>query len=306
MVHLLCNFRNKNRKLQSSFYFCCMINKICVAGAGTMGSGIALCAAQNEFQTILFDTNETILENAHKNINKNLDILEDKNKITAAEKVAITQRLIFTNKIDDCIAPLIIEAIVEKPEIKISLFNQLAAINDKESIFASNTSSISINLLQESIVNPERVAGMHFFNPAQIMKLVEVVKARQTADAAIETIMNVCISMKKSPVLCIDAPGFIVNRVARHYYLEAMKLVELNLATIENVDEIMEASGFKMGPYKLMDLIGNDINLAVTTSLYEAFHQEHRFEPSSLQINKVKEGALGKKTGKGFYNYEIK
>jgi 3-hydroxybutyryl-CoA dehydrogenase len=139
-----------------------MINKICVAGAGTMGSGIALCAAQNEFQTILFDTNETTLQNAQKNINKNLDILEDKNKITAAEKVAITQRLIFTNKIDDCIAPLIIEAIIEKPEIKISLFNQLAAINDKESIFASNTSSLSINLLQESIVNPERVAGMHF------------------------------------------------------------------------------------------------------------------------------------------------
>jgi 3-hydroxybutyryl-CoA dehydrogenase len=280
-----------------------MINKICVTGAGTMGSGIALCAAQNGFDTILFDTNETVLSNAQKSINKNLDSLVEKNKITSAEKSSILQRFTFTNNINDCVAPLIIEAIVEKPEIKISLFNQLAAINDSSSIFASNTSSLSINLLQESILNPERVAGMHFFNPAQIMKLVEVVKAKHTSDAAIETIMEVCKQLKKTAVLCIDAPGFIVNRVARHYYLEAMKLVEKGIATFETVDEVMEASGFKMGPFKLMDLIGMDINLAVSTSLYEAFDHEPRFEPSPIQIKKVQEGELGKKTGKGFYSY---
>ena len=280
-----------------------MINKICVTGAGTMGSGIALCAAQNGFETILFDTNENVITNAQKNINKNLDALVEKNKISPEEKSAILERLSFTININDCIAPLIIEAIVEKPEIKISLFNQLAAINDASCIFASNTSSLSINLLQESIVNPERVAGMHFFNPAQIMKLVEVVKAKETSDAVIETIMEVCKQLKKTAVLCIDAPGFIVNRVARHYYLEAMKLVELGIATFENVDEVMEASGFKMGPFKLMDLIGMDINLAVSTSLYEAFDHEPRFEPSPLQIKKVKDGELGKKTGSGFYVY---
>jgi len=280
-----------------------MINKICVTGAGTMGSGIALCAAQNGFETILFDTNEIVVANAQKSINKNLDALVEKNKISTEEKSAILQRLTFTININNCIAPLIIEAIVEKPEIKISLFNQLAAINDASSIFASNTSSLSINLLQESIVNPERVAGMHFFNPAQIMKLVEVVKAKETSDAVIETIMEVCKQLKKTAVLCIDAPGFIVNRVARHYYLEAMKLVELGIATFENVDEVMEASGFKMGPFKLMDLIGMDINLAVSTSLYEAFDHEPRFEPSPLQIKKVKDGELGKKTGRGFYFY---
>lgn len=280
-----------------------MINKICVTGAGTMGSGIALCAAQNGFQTILFDTNEMVVSNAQKNINKNLDALVEKNKITAEEKSDILQRLIFTVDINDCVANLIIEAIVEKPEIKISLFNQLAAINDSSSIFASNTSSLSINLLQEGIPNPERVAGMHFFNPAQIMKLVEVVKAKHTSDAVIETIMAVCKQLKKTAVLCIDAPGFIVNRVARHYYLEAMKLVEQDIATFETVDEVMEASGFKMGPFKLMDLIGMDINLAVSTSLYEAFDHESRFEPSAIQINKVKKGELGKKTGVGFYQY---
>ncbi len=280
-----------------------MTNKICVTGAGTMGSGIALCAAQNGFHTILFDTNETVIVNAQKSINKNLDTLVEKNKISVGDKSDILQRLIFTTKIEDCIAPLIIEAIVEKPEIKISLFNQLAAINEPTTIFASNTSSLSINLLQEGISHPERVAGLHFFNPAQIMKLVEVVKAEKTSNDVISTLMQLCINLKKTPVLCIDAPGFIVNRVARHYYLEAMKLVELNLATMDTVDEIMEASGFKMGPFKLMDLIGNDINLAVTTSLYEAFNHELRFEPSVLQINKVKINELGRKTGKGFYDY---
>ena len=280
-----------------------MINKICVTGAGTMGSGIALCAAQNGFDTILFDTNETVLANAEIGINENLDTLLEKNKISEVEKLDILQRVVFTTKIEDCVAPLIIEAIVEKLEIKISLFNQLAAINEPSTIFASNTSSLSINLLQEGISNPERVAGLHFFNPAQIMKLVEVVKAENTSNEVIDALMQLCITLKKTPVLCIDAPGFIVNRVARHYYLEAMKLVELELATIETVDEIMEASGFKMGPFKLMDLIGNDINLAVTTSLYEAFNHEHRFEPSVLQINKVKNNELGRKTGKGFYEY---
>jgi len=280
-----------------------MINKICVTGAGTMGSGIALCAAQNGFDTILFDTNETVLANAETGINKNLDALLEKNKISESDKSAIHQRLVLTKNIEDCIAPLIIEAIVEKLEIKISLFKQLAAINLPNTIFASNTSSLSINALQEGISNPERVAGLHFFNPAQIMKLVEVVKAEKTSNEVIDALMQLCITLIKTPVLCIDAPGFIVNRVARHYYLEAMKLVELELATIETVDEIMEASGFKMGPFKLMDLIGNDINLAVTTSLYEAFNHEHRFEPSILQINKVKNNELGRKTGQGFYGY---
>ena len=280
-----------------------MITNICVTGAGTMGSGIALCAAQNGFPVILFDTNEAVIKNAKKSIQKNLANLLEKNKISEADQSRILSQLIFTTNIQDCKASLIIEAIIEKASAKIELFNQLAEINDANTIFASNTSSLSINLLQNNILNPERVAGLHFFNPAQIMKLVEVVKAEQTSDLVINILVDFCKRLNKIAVVCKDAPGFIVNRVARHYYLEAMKLVENNLATMETVDEIMEASGFKMGPFKLMDLIGNDINLAVTQSLYDAFQEEHRFQPSVLQINKVKNGELGRKTGKGFYDY---
>lgn len=281
-----------------------MLKNICVAGAGTMGSGIALCVAQNGYPVILFDMSEKVLSNAKSGLIKNIDTLVEKNKITIEEKEIITSRFHFTNNINDCKASLIIEAIVEKADIKIDLFNQLAKINDSKTIFASNTSSLSINQLQQNIPHPERVAGMHFFNPAQIMKLVEVVKADQTSNEVIEVIMQVCRQMNKTPVLCKDAPGFIVNRIARHYYLEAMRLVEKNIATVENVDEIMEVSGFKMGPFKLMDLIGMDINLAVSQSLYEAFDNEERFEPSPIQIQKVKDGELGRKTKKGFYNYE--
>jgi 3-hydroxybutyryl-CoA dehydrogenase len=244
-----------------------------------------------------------VLQRAANSIDKNLELLVQKNKITLAEKDEINSLISFTTNLEDCKAPLIIEAIVEKIEIKIELFEKLMAINSADAIFASNTSSLSINALQQVFTNADRVAGLHFFNPAQLMKLVEVVKGEQTADWVTNALVDFCNQLKKTPVICSDAPGFIVNRVARHYYLEAMKLVEMNIATFENVDQIMEATGFKMGPFKLMDLIGMDINLAVSQSLYEAFNQEKRFQPSSIQINKVAVGELGRKTGKGFYEY---
>ncbi|MEO6489597.1 MAG: 3-hydroxyacyl-CoA dehydrogenase NAD-binding domain-containing protein [Ferruginibacter sp.] len=280
-----------------------MIKKICVAGAGTMGSGIALAAAQAKYPVVLFDTNQAVLEKAKDVILKNLQFLSEKKKITAAEQQEISDHIKFSSSIADCIADLIIEAIIENLQVKVELIGNLAAINHDEIIFASNTSSLSITSLQKEIPHPGRVAGMHFFNPAQIMKLVEIVKGEHTSDETTNALMNVCIQMHKTPVLCKDAPGFIVNRVARHYYLEAMKLVEKNIATFENVDKIMEASGFKMGPFKLMDLIGMDINLAVSESLYAAFSNEPRLQPSPIQIEKVSKGELGKKTGKGFYTY---
>lgn len=276
---------------------------ICVIGAGTMGSGIAQTSAQNGFNTLLFDINTEVVEKAKAAINKSLDFLVSKEKITSAEKDAIQNRIQFITNIQQCRADVIIEAIVEKTEAKVSIFNQLAAINNSDTIFASNTSSLSISHIQSKLNNPQQVVGMHFFNPAQVMKLVEVVKGKQTAEAVAQKVYNLCLQLKKTPVMCKDAPGFIVNRVARHYYLEAMKLVEKNITSIENVDEIMEASGFKMGPFKLMDLIGNDINLAVSQSLYDAFNQAERFTPSPLQVQKVKQGQLGKKTGEGFYKY---
>jgi 3-hydroxybutyryl-CoA dehydrogenase len=279
------------------------INTICTIGAGTMGSGIAQVCAQNGFYTLLFDINSVVLEKAKVSIQKNLQYLVDKQKISAEEKSTIFSRIQFVTDTNDCIADVFIEAIVEKVEAKVAIFNQLAEVNHGEAIFATNTSSLSVSAIQKNIQNPSRVVGMHFFNPAPLMKLVEVVKGEQTSDEVCTTIYELCKQLNKTPVLCKDAPGFIVNRVARHYYLEAMKQVELGNATIETVDELMEATGFKMGPFKLMDLIGMDINLAVSQSLYDAFNKAERFKPSALQIDKVAKGELGKKTGKGFYQY---
>jgi 3-hydroxybutyryl-CoA dehydrogenase len=281
-----------------------MIITICVCGAGTMGSAIAQVTAQNGFATILFDVNEIVLAKSKNIIERNLQYLVHKNKIHEKEKEEIFSRIKFTNDIKDCTAFVIIEAIVEKEEAKISLFNKLAKYNNEEVIFATNTSSLSVSSMQEKIIFPQRTVGMHFFNPAYIMKLVEIVKGRQTSDEIIEAVVTICKTMKKEPVICKDSPGFIVNRVARAYYLESLKIVEEGIASFEEVDEILEASGFKMGPFKLMDLIGMDINLAVTESVYNAFEKAPRFLPSSIQIEKVKNNELGKKTGKGFYNYE--
>lgn len=268
-----------------------------------MGSGIAQVSAQCGFYTILFDVNTTVLDKAKISIQKNLEYLVGKNKISSEEKEQTWQRIRFINDTNDCLADVIIEAIIEKPEAKIALFNQLAEVNHSEVIFATNTSSLSITEIQKKVVHPERVVGMHFFNPAPVMKLVEVVEGEQTNDLVAETIYELCKRMNKIPVMCKDAPGFIVNRVARHYYLEAMKIVESGIATIENVDDIMEASGFKMGPFRLMDLIGIDINLSVSQSIYDAFDKTERFKPSEIQVEKVKNGELGRKNGKGFYKY---
>lgn len=281
-----------------------MVNTICVIGAGTMGSGIAQTAAQSGFYTLLFDINKDVLGKAKKSIQKSLQYLVEKEKISAEEKENVYQRIRFVTDTNDCLADVIIEAIVEKTEAKVAIFNQLAELNHSEVIFATNTSSLSVSEIQASVQQPQRVVGMHFFNPAQVMKLVEVVKGDQTSDAAAQAIYDLCLQMNKTPVMCKDAPGFIVNRVARHYYLEAMKLVEQGIATIENVDAIMEASGFKLGPFRLMDLIGNDVNLAVSQSLYEASGHAERFKPSPLQADKVAKGELGKKTGKGYYSYK--
>ncbi len=274
-----------------------------MAGAGTMGSGIALSAAQNNFDVVLFDSNEKGIENAKSSINKNLDFLLNKEKITSAEKENIYRRILFTTNINDCVADVVIEAIIENVEIKETLYKNIAAINLPETILASNTSSLSITDIQKNIDHPQRICGMHFFNPPHVMKLVEVIAGEQTNDATIQTVYNLCLQLKKQPVVCKDAPGFIVNRVARHFYLEAMHLASSTNIRFEDIDALMENAGFKMGPFKLMDLIGMDINYAVSQSIYHAFNNNPRFEPSPMQAQKVAEGNLGKKTGKGFYDY---
>ncbi|XVJ66749.1 MAG: 3-hydroxybutyryl-CoA dehydrogenase [Lacibacter sp.] len=279
------------------------IQTICVCGAGTMGSGIAQAAAQSGIYTILFDLNEAVIQKAQTAIEKNLASLVEKQKITAEQKQQVLGNLLFTTDLHQCLADVIIEAIIEKPEAKIALFNQLAEINHSEVIFASNTSSLSVSQLQQQIVQPQRVAGLHFFNPATIMKLVEVVKGSQTHESVIQQLVSLVQQMNKVPVVCKDAPGFIVNRVARPYYIEALRLVEEGVADYATIDALMEASGFKMGPFKLMDLIGNDINYAVSCSVFDQLGQPERLKPSIIQKEKVEGGKLGRKTGEGYYIY---
>jgi len=277
---------------------------IAVCGAGTMGSGIAQVAAQSNFETLLFDVDEHMLEKARVHIAENLQYLVEKGKMDLEEKHEILSRIKFTSDINDCTAFVIIEAIVEKEKAKISLFTELSKYNNEEVIFASNTSSLSISKIQQQVPFPQRVIGMHFFNPPYIMKLVEVVKGTETNEEVIAAIMDICRQMGKEPVLCKDSPGFIVNRVARQYYLESLKMAEEEIASFENIDKILEATGFKMGPFRLMDLIGLDINLATTESIYHSFNEAPRFIPSAIQKEKVKQNLLGKKTGRGFYNYK--
>lgn len=276
---------------------------ICICGAGTMGSGIAQTAAASGFYTVLYELNNAVLEKAKASIEKNLQSLVDKHKITGNRKEETLNNLHFTNDLHDCHGDVIIEAIVENPAAKIALFNQLAEINHSETIFASNTSSLSITQIAKGVRNPERVIGMHFFNPATIMKLVEVVKTDLTNEKTANAIIALTKQLDKTPVLCKDSPGFIVNRVARPYYIESLRLTEENTGDFITIDSLMESTGFKMGPFKLMDLIGNDINYAVSCSVYEQLGKPGRLKPSSIQKEKVETGQLGKKTNKGYYNY---
>jgi 3-hydroxybutyryl-CoA dehydrogenase len=274
---------------------------ICICGAGTMGSGIAQVAAMASFTTLLFDVQESAVQNAAQKLKTDLNKLVEKGKLPAEKKEGALANIRFVSDLQQCRADVIIEAIVEKWEAKVSLFRQLAEINSAKTIFASNTSSLSISAIAKDVPHPERVAGLHFFNPAPLMKLVEVVKGEQTADSVVQQLADFTKTLGKVPVVCKDSPGFIVNRVARPYYIESLRLAEEGKAPYEVMDRLLEGIGFKMGPFKLMDLIGNDINYAVSCSVYEQLDKPERLKPSYLQKEKVERGELGKKTGKGYY-----
>ena len=279
------------------------IKTICICGAGTMGSGIAQVCAQSGYRTIQFDLSGEMIEKSRKAIELNLNKLTEKGKISATEKQETLDRILFTTQANDCVADMIIEAIIEKKEAKVSLFTQLAALNSNDTVLATNTSSIPVSEIAAEIPHPERVVGMHFFNPAPLMKLVEVIQGNATSAEVMQQTINISKQIGKVPVVCKDAPGFIVNRVARHYYLEAMQLVEKEQMDFAVIDTVMEASGFKMGPFKLMDLIGMDINFGVSNIVWEALGKPKRLTPSPIQAAKVAAGELGRKTGKGFYHY---
>ena len=281
-----------------------MINTIGVCGAGTMGNGIAQVAAMGGYPTLLYDVDEKMVQKGRSAIEKNLQILIEKKKLTPEERNAVMTRLTYSADIRECRADLLIEAIVEKPQAKTDLFQKLAVINATTAIFASNTSSLSLTTLAAEVPFPQRFIGMHFFNPAPLMKLVEIVTTPATDQGVKEAILYVAARLGKTAVICRDSPGFIVNHVARPYYLEALRLVEEGLSDMETIDTMMEAAGFRLGPFRLMDLIGNDINYAVSCSVYEAMGRPERLRPSPIQEQKVSAGDLGRKTGKGYYQYD--
>ncbi|HLD54445.1 MAG TPA: 3-hydroxyacyl-CoA dehydrogenase NAD-binding domain-containing protein [Sediminibacterium sp.] len=280
------------------------IKTIIVCGAGTMGSGIAQVAATAGFKVIQFDLNESMLVKAGQSIKKSLQKFVEKGKISPEVVDSALSNIHYTADITECKGELVIEAIIENKDAKVGLFNQLFMNNGPQLMVASNTSSISIDLIAESITYPSQLVGMHFFNPAPMMKLVEVIKGKYTNPTIVEQIADLALIMQKTPVICKDSPGFIVNRVARPYYLEAMHLVQNGKATIEQVDAVLTSIGFKMGPFKLMDLIGLDINYSVSTIVWEDLGKPLRLKPAAIQKDKIDQGLLGVKTKKGFYQYD--
>jgi len=276
-----------------------------VLGAGTMGEGIAQVAAQNGHEVILVDLNTVQLEKAKSNLKKILTKLVEKGKINESEKEAIESRIKYANEISEfSLCNLVIEAIIEDLGLKHKVFASLEEIVAKDCILASNTSSLSIASIGSVLKNANRIIGIHFFNPAPIMPLVEIIPAVQTTEETLIYTVELIKSWKKTVVVCKDTPGFIVNRVARPFYGEALRIYEEGIADFATIDWAMtHFGGFKMGPFTLMDYIGNDINYAVTESVFQAFYYDPRFKPSFTQKRHREAGYLGRKTSRGYYNY---
>lgn len=279
--------------------------KVGVLGAGTMGAGIAQVAAQAGHQVVLVDLNREVLEKAESNLVKVLNRLVEKGKLSDAGSAEIRDRFTYSVSTSDFAGcGIVIEAIVENIGVKHSVFKELETIVSKDCILASNTSSLSVASIGSVLRDPSRIIGIHFFNPAPLMPLVEIIPAVQTANAVVEVSKSLVNSWKKITVLCKDTPGFIVNRVARPFYGEALRIYEEGIADFATIDwAVTELGGFRMGPFTLMDYIGNDINYTVTETVFSAFYYDPRYKPSFTQKRHFEAGYLGRKSGRGYYNY---
>ncbi len=280
--------------------------KIGIVGAGAMGMGIAQVAATAGHEVYVYDANSEALQRTAQQLLKTLDTLAQKGKIREEQAKTIFHRFHFLEKkldlLKDC--SLVIEAIVEKLDVKKALFYELQEVVDKDCILATNTSSLSVTSIAAACEKPERIIGIHFFNPAPLMKLVEIIPAIQTDTTVVEKARKLIESWGKTTVLAKDTPGFIVNRVARPFYGEALRIYEEGIADIATIDWAMkEIGGFRMGPFELMDFIGHDVNYTVTETVFREFFYDPRYKPSFSQKRLVEAGYLGRKSGRGFYQY---
>ncbi|GGF06273.1 3-hydroxybutyryl-CoA dehydrogenase [Chishuiella changwenlii] len=281
------------------------MKKIGIIGGGAMGSGIAQVFAQKGHSVALYDTNQEALYRSKQNLAKTFEKLVAKEKYTEDQAQEIQQNIEYVSDLAAFAeVDLMIEAIVENLEIKQAVFKQVEEIVSDTCILASNTSSLSIASIASACTKPERVIGIHFFNPAPLMALVEIIPAVQTQEGLAEEIKTLIQSVGKLPVITKDTPGFIVNRVARPFYGEAIRILEEGVADTETIDFAMTSlGGFRMGPFELMDFIGHDVNYRVTESVFEAFFYDPRFKPSFSQKRLFEAGYYGRKSGRGFYNY---
>ena len=278
---------------------------VAVIGAGAMGAGIAQVAAQAGHRVLLFDARTGAADDAARRLAATFDTLASKGRMSAEDARAAAGRIEPVHTPGACVsAKLVVEAIVEDAGVKRELFGDLERIVAADAILASNTSSLSITALAAGMKVPGRVAGLHFFNPAPLMPLVEIVRGLATDPAVAGTLFATAAAWGKTPVHATSTPGFIVNRCARPFYAEALRLAAERASDCATIDAVMrEAGAFRMGPFELMDMIGNDINFAVTKSVWEAYFHDPRFRPSVLQQERVAAGHLGRKTGRGYYDY---
>ena len=281
------------------------INTVGIIGAGTMGSGIAQVAATSDCKVKLFDLNQEAIDRAKAALDKILNRLIEKGRVDDKEKSRIQGNIQYVNSLKELSdSDMIIEAIVENLDIKKKVFQELESYVSDTCIIASNTSSLSIASIAASLNNPKRCVGIHFFNPAPLMKLVEVIPSIQTSYETLETSIDTITSWKKTVAVAKDTPGFIVNRVARPFYGEALRIYEEGIADFMTIDKAMKTlGGFRMGPFELMDFIGNDINYTVTETVFKAFYFDPRYKPSFTQKRFSEAGYLGRKAGIGYYEY---
>jgi 3-hydroxybutyryl-CoA dehydrogenase len=283
------------------------VKTIGVIGAGTMGAGIAYAAAASGFDVLLQDVSDTAVERGITTIQNDCRKGVEKGKLSAEQSASLLAKIRTTSSTADLgFCDIVIEAAIENIDVKRSIFSGLESICPPDTILATNTSSLSVTAIASSMKRPDRFVGMHFFNPAHIMKLVEIIQGHATSDTTVSRTRQLAVDMGKVPVLAKDTPGFIVNRVARPFYGEALRILGEGIASIEAIDRIVTLEGgFKMGPFELMDLIGIDINFAVTKSMYEQTFGEARYRPHVIQQRMVHAGTLGRKTKRGFYTYNL-